>query len=363
MTSIEARTDFSFVRYANCWEDADILTAALKPGPGRRILSIASAGDNSLMLLAGGPEVVAVDINPAQLDCLELRREAIRSLDHGECLAFLGIRPASDRLRTFDLLESGLSKDAREFWEANRNAVASGIVHFGKFENYFKLFRTRILPLIHGKSTVRKLLAPKSIAERIRFYQQTWANLRWFLLFRLFFSRIMMGRLGRDPEFFRYVDVPVSERILRRTEYALTALPTHDNPYLDFILAGNFTRNLPPYLGPRHYRAIRKNLDRLQLFRGTVQEAAKAHGDDGFDGFNLSDIFEYLDPVLCETVYTALLRTARPGARLAYWNMLAPRQAPESCRDRVIHLASESADLHARDRAFFYSDFRIEAVR
>ncbi|MGV2481690.1 UNVERIFIED_CONTAM: DUF3419 family protein, partial [Salmonella enterica subsp. enterica serovar Weltevreden] len=39
--------DFNLIRYANCWEDADILSEALDIPTGKRILSIASAGDNS----------------------------------------------------------------------------------------------------------------------------------------------------------------------------------------------------------------------------------------------------------------------------------------------------------------------------
>lgn len=39
--------DFSFVRYANCWEDAALLVRALRPAPGMRLLSIASAGDEN----------------------------------------------------------------------------------------------------------------------------------------------------------------------------------------------------------------------------------------------------------------------------------------------------------------------------
>src|SRR5437763_16682991 len=50
------RADFSGIRYAQCWEDADILLAALEPGPGKRCLSIASAGDNTLALLSRNPE-------------------------------------------------------------------------------------------------------------------------------------------------------------------------------------------------------------------------------------------------------------------------------------------------------------------
>ena len=54
--SIERRASFDLIRYANCWEDADVLLDALQPKPGDRILSIASAGDNSLSLLASGAD-------------------------------------------------------------------------------------------------------------------------------------------------------------------------------------------------------------------------------------------------------------------------------------------------------------------
>ena len=51
----EAKSDFSSVRYAQCWEDADILTDALAVEPHHACLAIASAGDNALALLAGSP--------------------------------------------------------------------------------------------------------------------------------------------------------------------------------------------------------------------------------------------------------------------------------------------------------------------
>ena len=45
--AIQNRAAFDLVRYANCWEDADILLEALAVKQGDRCLSIASAGDNS----------------------------------------------------------------------------------------------------------------------------------------------------------------------------------------------------------------------------------------------------------------------------------------------------------------------------
>ena len=178
-----------------------------------------------------------------------------------------------------------------------------------------------------------------------------------------------MGRLGRDPEFFRFVEGSVSERILTRTKHALTKIPTDCNPYLRYILSGNYlaagdgseqTEALPHYLRRENFESIRSGLDRLTLFHGSIQDAAEHHRESGFDGYNLSDIFEYLDPKLCETIYRQLLDVARPGARWAYWNMLVPRQVPEPLAESVTRLDELARDLLERDKAWFYSAFLVE---
>ena len=135
------------------------------------------------------------------------------------------------------------------------------------------------------------------------------------------------------------------------------------NPFLGYILTGNFSRSLPRYLEPERFDAVRDGLSRLTLFEGSVQEAARAHGDGGFDGFNLSDIFEYLDGPTCVDIFEGLLSVANPGARFAYWNMLAPRRCPEGLSERVAPLHELSEELLKRDKAFFYSAFVVEEVR
>lgn len=360
---IQDRARFDLIRYANVWEDAGILRDALRPAPGRRILSIASAGDNSFALLASGGEVVAVDLSPVQIALVDLKRAAIRRLGQAECASFLGFRkPESDRRAVYEQLEKDLAPRSREVWRERLDDIADGIAHHGKFESYFALFRQRVLPLIHRKATVLGLLETREPAEREAFYETTWNNLRWRLLFRVFFSRFVMGRLGRDPEFFRYVEGSVSERILDRTRYALTALPTHANPYLEYILTGNFGSNLPLYLRVDVYPEVKRHIDRLTLFEGPIDEAAREHRGEGFDGFNLSDIFEYLDEPTGIQVYGRLLDAARPGARFAYWNMLVPRRLSSSFPGRVRYLEAESQELFARDLAWFYSAFIVESV-
>ena len=355
--------DFSFVRYANCWEDPCLLIKALQPSVGKRILSIASAGDNSLSLLAAGAEVLAADLNPAQLACAELRKEAIRALDQKEFLQFAGIAVAEDRKKTYRGIRNALTRDAQRYWDVRPDVIASGFIHAGKFENYFRLFRTRIMPLIHRQETIQQLLQKKSMEKRYHFYHQVWCNRRWKWLFHLFFSKRAMGRLGRDPEFFRHVEGSVADRILARTEHALTILDTSANPYLRYILTGNFGATLPHYLQPNNYEAIRRNIDNLKLRHGAIDAVAEEYGAGSFDGYNLSDIFEYLSPEQCAGVYGRLLAAARPKARFAYWNMLVPRKCPNSLADRIVFLEDEAQSLFREDMAFFYSRFVVEEVR
>jgi len=359
---LEDRVAFDFIRYANCWEDADVLCLALQPCRGKRILSIASAGDNTLALLAEGAEVVAADLSAPQLACLELRCAAFRELDHRSVLAFLGVHKADDRLDTFGRLVQHLSPGAAAFWNQHRQLVDKGIVHGGKFEAYFRLFGRWLLPLIHSRQMREQLLVEKDRDARFAFWSK-WNNRRWRLLFRIFFSRRLMGRLGRDPAFFQYVDGDVFEAFMNRAKHGLTELPTHKNPFLDYIVWGNFRHALPRYLRPEYFDAVRSGLGRLTIHHGSIAEAGSQHRQGGFDGFNLSDIFEYLSPTDSDQLYSDLFAIANPGARLAYWNTLVPRGRPDSLASQVRLLDELSRDLLSRDLAFFYGGFHVDEVQ
>jgi S-adenosylmethionine-diacylglycerol 3-amino-3-carboxypropyl transferase len=359
-TEIDARAKFDFIRYASVWEDADILCDALRPSvAGGRILSIASAGDNVLAMLTLDPaEIVAVDLSAPQLAAVELRMVAFQELDREALLAFLGVTHSADRARTYAALRAALSERAREFWDRQPEAVALGAAHAGKFERFFGVFRRYVLPLVHRRRTVDSLLVPRDAAGRERFYAERWDSVRWRLIFRLFFSRFVMGRLGRDPEFFAHVEGSVGERILARTRHALTALETHTNPYLTYILTGNFAADaLPMYLRPEHYATIRDRVSRI-----TLRQSAAEQAPGRFDGFNLSDIFEYMSPSGHVASYTAFASLAQPGARLAYWNLLAPRALPETLRGAIVPLRDVAERLHQRDRAWFYGAFHVDEV-
>lgn len=359
-----AAADFTIIRYAQVWEDADILLEALDIQPEDECLSIASAGDNALAMLARGPrKVIALDMNPSQLACLDLRVAAFRRLEHAEILELIGSSPSERRPKLYQSIRSDLSPRARAFWDARPRFITQGVGHAGKFENYFRLFREWVMPLVHHRDTISRLLEPRDLAARRRFYNETWNTRRWRVLFHLFFSRAFMGALGRDPSFFRYVEGSVAERILARTRHALTELEPSTNPYLQWILTGRHHTALPFYLREENVASVRCNLDRIEWHLASLEDFLSRRGAGNLSKFNLSDIFEYLSAENTETLLRKIAASARPGARLAYWNMLAPRCAPNALRDRIRPLSELAGWLHLRDKAFFYSAFIVEEIR
>ncbi len=362
-SEVASRARFDAIRYAQCWEDADILVAALEPAPGKVFISIMSAGDNTLALLTGDPErVIAVDLSPAQRACALLRVAAYRQLSHAEWLELLGSRASAQRAALYARCREPLPDDVRQFWDERPAEVAAGVGSAGKFERYFALFRRRILPLIHRRQIVTALLQPRPLAERRAFYAQQWDNRRWRFLFRLFFSRRLMGALGRDAAFFQYVEGDVAARILERTRYALAELAPAENPYLHWILTGRHGAALPLALRAEHFAAIRARVDRVEWRVQALEDTLAGLPPRSVDGFNLSDIFEYMSPDHQEQVLRAIVRVARPGARLAYWNMLVPRARPDSMAHLLRPRPDLAESLWRRDQAWFYSRFIVEEV-
>lgn len=358
---IETKASFDKIRYASVWEDADILCDALAPScKGGRILSIASSGDNVLALLTIDPkEIVAADISPAQLACVELRISAFRHLDYFGLLAFLGVTETINRKEVYDTLKDDLSPEARDYWDRHPREIEEGIIHAGRFERYLKIFGCHILPWIHSKEKREELLKPKSHTDRVEFYDNVWDTYLWRLLFRVFFSKMMMGKAGRDPAFFDHVQGSVSDRILHRTRHALTELQPNINPYLHYIAKGNYSLEaLPKYLRAEYKETITSRLNRITLVRAPVQDT----GAGMFDGFNLSDIFEYMDEKEFINCYGALLSQANPGARLVYWNLLVPREVPATFEPRIKTNPEISEVLHWRDKTWFYQAFHVDEV-
>ena len=118
---------------------------------------------------------------------------------------------------------------------------------------------------------MRCLLMEKREEERYYFYDKKWDNRRCRILFKIFFSRTVMGKLGRDKAFFRYVNVNVADHILERTKYAVTELDTSQNPYLHYIINGKYGDVLPAAYRKENFEIIKANIDNLVLLSESVE--------------------------------------------------------------------------------------------
>lgn len=353
------------INYAQCWEDEGLLLEALDIKPGDRVVSIASAGDNSIALaLAGAGEVLAVDLSFPQLALTELKL-AGGELLYEEYLQVLGLLSEGRRVFLYHKLREHLGEQSRAFWDQNEDLIRQGLLGQGRFERYLATFRKRVLPLVHGKQDVRELLELQDLDEQRRFYDERWDGRRWRAIFRLFFSQAVMQRLGRDPAQFAHVHGPVSEAILSRTRHALTEVPVGENFYLEWLLTGTYgdLERSHAYLSRAGHARLKELRPRVKLLHQDLESTLADLPENSVDAFNFSNLFEYVSQEHYEAMLELAIRAGKPGARLAYWNLLVPRACPERLQHQVACDARRDQDMLERDRAFFYQAFHVETLR
>jgi len=359
----------NMIRYSQCWEDCDTLLEHMKVEAGQTVLSICSAGDNTLSLLVNNPaKVIAVDLSAAQLALLELKMQCFKSLSHDQMLYFLGARPtqadgsAPDRLALYGLLRMELSALARQYFDQNTQLISKGVIDQGKMERYFRIFRKHILPLVKSRALVDELLRAKVRNQRADFYRRKWGTLQYIILFKLFFSQQLMGLLGREKCFFDYAKENLSLFLLQASKTALIEQEPAHNPYLCWILTGDYGAVLPHYLRVENFEAIRRNLGALQLRQGNLNDLPGEMPEGSIDSFNLSDVFEYLAPEQCRTLAKLIVRASTPDGRMVYWNMLVDRKAAAFDPQHLQIEEDFSTSLAAITKTFFYKRLLVERV-
>lgn len=354
------------LRYAQVWEDADVLLEALDIGPDDVCLSIASGGDNTLAMLAKNPaRVIAIDRNPAQLFCLEIKATAFGCLDHASLLELMGSRASTNRAALYERCRPMLSEAARSFWDARQSIIVKhGIGGAGRFERFARIFRRWALPLVLSRNSVEEVCAKKTVAERERFFDDHWRRPGLRLLVRGFFSKPVISLLGGRVVVFDHVEGRISDHVVDKVRHGFRTLAPSDNPYLHWILCGFHGEALPVALRPENHRAIRDNLHKLEWHLSTLEDfIGKCRGSNTkIDKFNLSNVFDYMSAGQYRTRLAVLVAISNPGARLVYWNMMVPRSCPANLATALSPLRELAARLHGQDKAIFYSILNIDQV-
>ena len=362
----ENNVDFSLIRYSQCWEDTEVLLEALDIRENDVCLGILSAGDNVFSMLTKNPEkIVALDISFPQVALVKLKMEAFKRFSYEEMLKFIGVKESDKRAEMYEKIRENLEEKVREYWDFNKEAVQNGVIHMGKFEKFFRLFRKRILPFVHSKKRVEEFLSEKSETERIDYYNKKWNNFRWKMMFKLFFSNYIVGKFGRDKEFFKYVEKDISKVMTERSRYASCELSPYENPYLNYILTGNYRSDCLPYvLREENFEKINKSLHKIEIVQSSMEEYLDGT-DLKINRFNLSDIFEYMSLGNYEKLMEKIYEKSADEAKLVYWNLVVERNAgliKDRKEKRFERLERLDKELHKKDKTFFYTDFVVEKV-
>lgn len=349
-----AEAKFDFIRYSNCWEDTENLLQSLEM-KGKSGVSVLSAGDNTMALLLADPaKITAFDLNPTQIHLFYLKKAGFQSLDHDGLMELLGVNGTGRSWERFLSLESVMEADAFKYFKAHREFFEEGIVNMGKFEHYFQIFRNKVVPLFTTKAHMDRLARFEDPAAQKKYYDRYVNNRRMKGVFQIFFGFRMMGKLGRDRAFYNYVEEKEdsASNIKKVADSGMGRIPNYDNPYMTYVLTNRYPEHaLPYYLQKEYHETIRSRLDRIEVIRGSFLDVSGKH-----DFFNLSDIFEYMSEEDFQKNVEHLKKLARPGGRVAYYNMQGKRYLE---MDGFRYQKELSEERTMKTKSYFYRDFNV----
>jgi S-adenosylmethionine-diacylglycerol 3-amino-3-carboxypropyl transferase len=353
--------------YTTNWEDPAADLAALKIRPGDAMMTITSGACNTLEFLLSDPSVVhTVDINPSQAYLIELKIAAMRRLEHPDFLRFLGLTPGGDRMDRYSELRSDLSPAAAAFWDARENLLRPGFLFRGRYDRFVDTVG-RMTRLIQGRRRVDGLFEARDVAGQKAFYDRAWDIRRTRLIFLLFYNKRVLARIGLKADYFRFDDGSnsYSESFRRKFRHVVSDVPLSGNYFVHVYLKGGYRSlaEVPNYLKAENYATIRDRLDRIRIHTGDAKKWLAGFPDGTFDALALSNICELMSLDDTRVMFREVLRTAKPGARLSFRNLIIPREVPEELRSFIVKDEPLSGEMKAADRSFVYSRVAAYEVR
>lgn len=371
--------------YNTCWEDPALDRVALDLGPDDRVLVITSAGCNALdYLLAGAGEVNAVDMNPIQNALLELKRAAIRGLDHASFFELFG-KGVAPRARQMygDVLRRQLSPSARAYWDKH---IYFFLGRGWRRSFYYRgtsglaaklvLINARILhrlgDAIEGLLEARTIDEQRSIYEE-RIQKRFWTPWLKWALSRSFTLTLLGVPWPQADQITSQYPGGVSQFIRDSLEAVVCKLPFSNNYFWRVYFQGFYTPDCcPEYLKAENFDRLRGLLPRLNIATGTVTDFLR-NTTPGLSRFVLLDHMDWMscnNPQGLVEEWNAILGTARPGSRAIFRsaglrvNFLdhLPVQYQGQTRELGSLLRYNldlARQLHERDRVHTYGSFHI----
>jgi len=304
-----------------------------------RILCIASGGDLAFTCLAAGAtNVVAIDVNPAQIYLVELKVAAFRRLEYREIVGAM----TRDARPFYGPLRADLSEDARNYFDTRPRRLARGLQNAGKIDDSIRRLMRVFHIFVHPESRVRRLLEKGDLVG--------WSSRRWraalgLLLHRTTLTAIFGKRFGEAAPTGYAGDFRIEmERVLRD-------LPPQTNPFAWQCFSGQYPPGiLPSWLTEEGVQEVKRNLSRLQLRVGDIIELLAESGAESFDRIYLSNILDGASPEFKEGLAKAMAQALKLGGDAVSRSFFPGRSGLEQfCKTSLVR---QDANGHP-DRSFF----------
>nr|WP_321411745.1 DUF3419 family protein [uncultured Carboxylicivirga sp.] len=319
-------------------EDVESEEKALKLKNGDYLLSITSAGDVALNLLArNSVKIKCIDINENQNQLLKLKIKALQYLEPAEAAGFLGFIPQQKdvRLKYYNKLSTSFTTHESEFWERNRLAIEKGVINAGRFEQYMARFNTIGLAIV-GKKKIQGLLELDDVKDQYSYFDKKLNTKRLNKLFQIIFHpRIYKGNAIAEQGFMNSGKNNIAEFFFQRFRDFCCSTLAYKNYFLQYTFFGKvlFKDALPDYLTEAGVKNIKRNLPELSIETIAIKQFLEKSQPRDFNKFHLSNISDWVNKEefddLMKLVFQVSANNGRISSRFIHYLHTMPYEISE----------------------------------
>ena len=367
--------------YAQIWEDPVVDMEALAITPDCHIVTIASGGCNVLSYLTADPRrISAVDLNTAHVALNRLKLAAATHLpDYAHFRRFFGDAdtPANiDAYRQF--IAPHLDETSRRYWEgrdlAGRRRIAmfsSGAYRQGLLGGF--IGAAHLLAKLY-RIDPRILLEARDMDEQRQLFDAKFAP-----IFERRFVRWLTGQpaslfgLGIPPAQFDVLagDEKMATVLRARLEKLACGHDLKQNYFAWQAFGRGYGKGpdapLPPYLQEANHDVIVQRAGRVGMHHANMTDWLSDQPVASVDRYVLLDAQDWMTDAQLTDLWTQIVRTARPGARVLFRTAaepsLLPGRLPDALLDQWDYRADESIDFTGRDRSSIYGGVHLYVLR
>lgn len=363
--------------YNTCWEDPRIDRTLLQLKPDSKIVMITSAGCNALDYVLDNPAVIhTIDINPRQNALLEFKMEAIRQLDYPAFFSFFGKgEHVLAREIYFDLIRSGLTEEARDFWDDKyfyfvpnkdrRTFYYRGTSgHIAWLAHIYLKNKKNLLENVYQLLEARDIGEQENIYDRIE--PELWNTLSKFIVQQPFTMSLLGVPAAQMNLIENQFEGGLYGFIRQSLRHVFTEVPIHDNYFWRVYLTGSYTHNCcPEYLKEANFHSLKGSLKKIKLHTSSVTSFLRENPDQ-FTHYILLDHQDWLawhQPEILNKEWNLIFKNSLKGTKVLMRS--ASKKVDfisRKTRSNLCFLEDITKKLHEKDRVGTYASLHFAEI-